>query len=338
MGRELLTKLKTLATLEKTSAMEKYEQSHVRKLSYAATEETASGIDNESVAEDHAIFSKEESFDRRDSRMITLIHKYAATFTKHYEIFNKMNHDVEEIVDRFNIILDFIHHQLQIRSSLSLALAKNESKLEKKNEWIPIVTSVSEEKLNNQVSDELVISTDEDGKSMVDILSDHFESSSVNITYKHVKVSGTGHLVDHTYSCEIANLYTEGKSRKKTKAKEEAATEMIKQIIRRQKQNNLPNQITPFNEQQMYELSVKLSEKEDFIEKLEEKCLHMHEPPPLYTIISETGKNNEAYYTLKCEALGYTALGHGIEKFQAKRNAAKSILNLVTMRKKSTVY
>lgn len=44
MGRELLTKLKLLATLEKTSAMEKFEQSHVRKLSFAATEDTTSCV------------------------------------------------------------------------------------------------------------------------------------------------------------------------------------------------------------------------------------------------------------------------------------------------------
>lgn len=42
----------------------------------------------------------------------------------------------------------------------------------------------------------------------------------------------------------------EGKSRKKSKAKEEAATEMIKQLIKRQKSNNLPNYCTPFNESQ----------------------------------------------------------------------------------------
>lgn len=44
LGRELLTNLKTLATLEKASTMEKYEQSHVRKLSYAATEDTVSCV------------------------------------------------------------------------------------------------------------------------------------------------------------------------------------------------------------------------------------------------------------------------------------------------------
>ena len=44
MGRELITKLKVLVTLEKASAMEKFEQSHVRKLSYAATEDTTSGV------------------------------------------------------------------------------------------------------------------------------------------------------------------------------------------------------------------------------------------------------------------------------------------------------
>lgn len=57
MGRELITKLKVLATLEKASAMEKYEQSRVRKLSYAATEDTASG-----VGKFHVIFEQICSF------------------------------------------------------------------------------------------------------------------------------------------------------------------------------------------------------------------------------------------------------------------------------------
>lgn len=39
-------KLKILATLEKASAMDTYEQSYVRKLSYAATEDTTSGVGN----------------------------------------------------------------------------------------------------------------------------------------------------------------------------------------------------------------------------------------------------------------------------------------------------
>ena len=44
MGRELVTKLKILVTLEKAFAMEKYEQSRIRKFSYAATEDTTSGV------------------------------------------------------------------------------------------------------------------------------------------------------------------------------------------------------------------------------------------------------------------------------------------------------
>lgn len=46
---------------------------------------------------------------------------------------------------------------------------------------------------------------------------------------------------------------------------------------------------------------------------MEEKCLHSHEPPPLYTVLSETGKNNEPYFTIKCEAMGYTAVGKKIQ-------------------------
>lgn len=48
---------------------------------------------------------------------------------------------------------------------------------------------------------------------------------------------------------------------------------------------------------------------------MEEKCLHCHEPPPLYTVLSETGKNNEPYFTVKCEAMGYTAVGKKISNF-----------------------
>lgn len=66
--------------------------------------------------ESYGVFNKEESFDRRDSRTITLVHKYAASFTKHYQIFDKLNHDVEEIIERFNNVLDFIHQQLQLQT------------------------------------------------------------------------------------------------------------------------------------------------------------------------------------------------------------------------------
>lgn len=77
----------------------------------------SSAADTESVIDGYGVFNKEESFDRRDSRAITLVHKYAASFTKHYETMDRLNHDVEEIMDRFNAILDFIHQQLQQRAS-----------------------------------------------------------------------------------------------------------------------------------------------------------------------------------------------------------------------------
>ncbi len=73
-------------------------------------------LDTESIMDGYIAFNKEESFDRRDSRTITLVHKYAASFTGHYEMLDKLNHDVEEIIERFNVVLDFIHQQLQLRS------------------------------------------------------------------------------------------------------------------------------------------------------------------------------------------------------------------------------
>jgi len=42
----------------------------------------------------------------------------------------------------------------------------------------------------------------------------------------------------------------EGKGSKKEKAKEDAATEMIRQILNEQNAKTLPNQFKPFNEQE----------------------------------------------------------------------------------------
>lgn len=69
----------------------------------------------------HGIIASEESFDQKDSRLITLSHKYAATFVGHYEMLDKFNHDVENIVERFNTVLDFIHHQIQLRCGENFA-------------------------------------------------------------------------------------------------------------------------------------------------------------------------------------------------------------------------
>lgn len=44
--------------------------------------------------------------------------------------------------------------------------------------------------------------------STVDILSEHLKKSSLTAIYKHVSASGSGHLVEHTFSCTVAGIYS----------------------------------------------------------------------------------------------------------------------------------
>lgn len=76
----------------------------------------------------------------------------------------------------------------------------------------------------------------------------------------------------------------------------------------------------------IYDLSITLTEREDLIDKLEENCLHLHEPPPLYTVLSETGRSNEPYFAVKCEAMGYIAVGKLYNEKKKKKSKLEPYL------------
>ncbi|KAI5694907.1 hypothetical protein M8J75_007512 [Diaphorina citri] len=108
--------------------------------------------------------------------------------------------------------------------------------------------------------------------SAVTILRDHLKQCHLEPQYRHVNIKGSGHMVEHTFLCILLDMTTEGKSRRKMEAKEEAALVMLKQM----------------------------------------------------------GTENK-YYSVQCDAMGYTAIGNSRKEKIARKIAAKSILDLVAI-------
>ncbi|KAI5716962.1 hypothetical protein M8J76_015229 [Diaphorina citri] len=134
--------------------------------------------------------------------------------------------------------------------------------------------------------------------SAVTILRDHLKQCHLEPQYRHVNIKGSGHMVEHTFLCILLDMTTEGKSRRKMEAKEEAALVMLKQM-------------------------------DNFENHLQNMCYQIHEPPPLYSVAVQGTENK--YYSVQCDAMGYTAIGNSRKEKIARKIAAKSILDLVAI-------
>ncbi|KAL4096568.1 hypothetical protein QTP88_021494 [Uroleucon formosanum] len=106
--------------------------------------------------------------------------------------------------------------------------------------------------------------------SPFEILNGRIVDSDVKPTYRIIGTDVTSYKTVYNYSCTLYGLYVEGKGSKKEKAKEDAATEMIRQILNEQNAKTLPNQFKPFNEQEINDLQALLKTKQNYTEFLEE--------------------------------------------------------------------
>uniref|UniRef100_A0A8D9BED4 DRBM domain-containing protein n=1 Tax=Cacopsylla melanoneura TaxID=428564 RepID=A0A8D9BED4_9HEMI len=165
--------------------------------------------------------------------------------------------------------------------------------------------------------------------SAVMILRDHLKQCHLEAQYKHVNIKGSGHMVEHTFQCTLLDMSAEGKSRRKMEAKEEAALILLKQVVRAQKTKTLNPQIPPFSDNDLKSMSSLLNEKDNFENHLQNMCYQLHEPPPLYSVQVQGTENK--YYSVQCDAMGYTAIGNSKKEKIARKIAAKSILDLVAI-------
>nr|XP_018907588.1 PREDICTED: interferon-inducible double-stranded RNA-dependent protein kinase activator A homolog isoform X7 [Bemisia tabaci] len=166
-------------------------------------------------------------------------------------------------------------------------------------------------------------------KTAVEVLAEHLEKTDLEPTYKHINIEGTGHALEHTFSCTVLNLSVEGKGSKKSTAKEEAALQMIKLILKKQKNNHFTKQIAPFSVEEINKMGSLLDTKIfDYVQKLHELCVNSgEEREPIYTVLSETGPTNEPFFSVRCEALNSVGVGHGSKLEVARQLASKTILD-----------
>ncbi|KAF0767882.1 DRBM domain-containing protein [Aphis craccivora] len=106
--------------------------------------------------------------------------------------------------------------------------------------------------------------------SPFDILNDRIVDSDVKPTYRIIGTDVVSYKTIYNYSCTLYGLYAEGKGSKKEKAKENAATEMIRQILNEQNAKTLSNHFKPFSEQEMNDLQTLFKTKQNYTEFLEE--------------------------------------------------------------------
>ncbi|VVC38277.1 Double-stranded RNA-binding domain [Cinara cedri] len=106
--------------------------------------------------------------------------------------------------------------------------------------------------------------------SPLDILNGRIIDPEIKPTYRIIGTDVTSYKTIYNYSCTLYGLYVEGKGSKKEKAKEDAATEMIRLILNEQNANTLSNQFKPFSEQELNNLQALLKTKQNYTDFLEE--------------------------------------------------------------------
>nr|XP_018907587.1 PREDICTED: interferon-inducible double-stranded RNA-dependent protein kinase activator A homolog A-like isoform X6 [Bemisia tabaci] len=223
--------------------------------------------------------------------------------------------DIEDLVNRFERIIDkrqekTVKKVVPVTASQFLFPADNELE----------ATETGQVNNNNVEYVE---------KTAVEVLAEHLEKTDLEPTYKHINIEGTGHALEHTFSCTVLNLSVEGKGSKKSTAKEEAALQMIKLILKKQKNNHFTKQIAPFSVEEINKMGSLLDTKIfDYVQKLHELCVNSgEEREPIYTVLSETGPTNEPFFSVRCEALNSVGVGHGSKLEVARQLASKTILD-----------
>nr|XP_018907581.1 PREDICTED: uncharacterized protein LOC109037399 isoform X2 [Bemisia tabaci] len=291
LGCEVMSKIKKLLTLEKATNLEAQELYRPFNFNFEKNPE-----DSDDVTTLVSTLSP-----TRKSRKFSWVRRFYL--------------DIEDLVNRFERIIDkrqekTVKKVVPVTASQFLFPADNELE----------ATETGQVNNNNVEYVE---------KTAVEVLAEHLEKTDLEPTYKHINIEGTGHALEHTFSCTVLNLSVEGKGSKKSTAKEEAALQMIKLILKKQKNNHFTKQIAPFSVEEINKMGSLLDTKIfDYVQKLHELCVNSgEEREPIYTVLSETGPTNEPFFSVRCEALNSVGVGHGSKLEVARQLASKTILD-----------
>ncbi|XP_022179782.1 uncharacterized protein LOC111040257 [Myzus persicae] len=232
IAHDLITRLRQLLTMEKTDSVMDHSLNRTRFFK---------------MDDDYKIQNEE----RENIRQKALVEK-----RRKVKLFSET---IDSIAERYNSVVETINAPNDYKfldefktNTIPLELKKNMTKKKRdtKNEG------------NKEASSILW--------SPFEILNGRIVDSDVKPTYRIIGTDVTSYKTIYNYSCTLYGLYVEGKGSKKEKAKEDAATEMIRQILNEQNAKTLPNHFKPFNEQEINDLQALLKTKQNYTEFLEE--------------------------------------------------------------------
>ncbi|XP_027846826.1 uncharacterized protein LOC114126963 [Aphis gossypii] len=234
IAHDLITRLRQLLTMEKTDSVMDHSINRTRFFK----------MDDD---------CKTQNEERENIRQKTLVEK-----RRKVQLFSET---IDSIIERYNSVVETIN-------------APNDYKFldELKTNTIPLelkkhITKKKRDTKNkghgNKEASSILWSP-------FDILNDRIVDSDVKPTYRIIGTDVVSYKTIYNYSCTLYGLYAEGKGSKKEKAKENAATEMIRQILNEQNAKTLSNHFKPFNEQEMNDLQTLFKTKQNYTEFLEE--------------------------------------------------------------------
>ncbi|XP_025204345.1 uncharacterized protein LOC112601121 [Melanaphis sacchari] len=174
---------------------------------------------------------------------------------------------------------------------------------------------------------ELILS---DLRSPMELLKNRIVDHGITPTYRFLRRNTSGQQFIYNYSCSLFGMYVEGSGTSKYEAKVNTAAEMLRSIIRKQKNRTLSSHIRAFNDKELKAISPLIKFKANYVEELHNECVKNLYQTPIYTLLSQPKNDYKLvnHYSIQCNAMDLVAIGHSNKRSAAKQTAARNIMSL----------
>ncbi|XP_049857744.1 uncharacterized protein LOC126341609 isoform X2 [Schistocerca gregaria] len=143
--------------------------------------------------------------------------------------------------------------------------------------------------------------------STIRMFREHMDRDCVSIEiFKSPRSQPTKHP---RYTCRLLEIEAAGSGRSKRTAKRNALCKMIHLLVRMNKEGCLPKEITPFTNEELWVMENVCLGGDDYLSQLRRMCDLENAPPPLFDVQISKDSLGDKTFTVKCTALGKSAVG-----------------------------
>ncbi|XP_060860647.1 uncharacterized protein LOC132938013 [Metopolophium dirhodum] len=233
-----------------------------------------------------------------------------------------MEKSIELVIKRYNVMRIFLNIPIDNLYS------------EIKHQTIPFKLNYMSKKRRQEIENQFKFKESQlilsDLRSPMELLRNRIVDHGIIPIYRFLKRNTSGQQFIYNYSCTLFGMYVEGSGTSKHEAKVNAAAEMLRSIIRKQKNRTLSSHIRSFNDKELKSISPMIKFKANYVEVLHNECVKHSYRSPIYTLLSQpkTDDKPENHYSIQCNAMDLVAIGHSNNQSTAKQMAAQNIMQL----------